>query len=245
MVKIMYNSSLKIEIILLIMVFFKILLRWIFIFCTRNTHSHMCYSRIGDQNQPKILLEVCQLKKRWRIHKSGSIHDASNYRPISKISIIAKILENVVTDEVFKKFKRIIIPQQHGFFPKRSTVTNLLSYTETLQNCVDQGGRTDVVYTDFAKAFDKVNHSKLLEKLHGHGIYGSLLKWFESYQKERSQIVQVGEFAPSQLTSRLQLFKVCIWVRFCSQSLLMTLRKFCVTWIFASTLMTWKSLKKY
>ena len=127
------------------------------------------------------------------IHKSGSIHDATNYRPISKLSIIAKILDNIVTDEVFEKFKRVIIPQQHGFFPKRSTVTNLLNYTETLQKCVDQGGQTDVVYTDFAKAFDKVNHNKLLEKLHAHGISGSLLKWFESYLKERSQIVQVGE----------------------------------------------------
>ena len=137
-------------------------------------------------------LKVGHFPTQWKlalvtpIHKSGSIHDAFSYRPISKISIIAKILENIVTDKVFKKLKRIIIPQQHGFFPKRSTVTNLLSYTETLQNCFDQGGQTDVVYTDFAKAFDKVNHNKLLEKLHAHGIYGSLLKWFESYLKGRS-----------------------------------------------------------
>ena len=102
-------------------------------------------------------------------------------------------MDNIVTDEVFEKFKRIIIPQQHGFFPKRSTMTNLMNYTETLQKCIDKGGQTDVIYTDFAKAFDKVNHNKLLEKLLAYGISGSLLKWFESYLKERSQIVQVGE----------------------------------------------------
>ena len=152
------------------------------------------------------------------IHKSGSIHDATNYRPISKLSIIAKILDNIVTDEVFEKFKRVIIPQQHGFFPKRSTVTNLLNYTETLQKCVDQGGQTDVVYTDFAKAFDKVNHNKLLEKLTPMGSLVHCLSGLNHTLKKDLKLYKLVSPYHSQLTSRLRLFKVLIWVRYYSQS---------------------------
>ena len=58
---------------------------------------------------------------RWKkanatpIHKSGSTHDANNYRPISKLCIAAKVLDCIIADEVFEKFKNPIVPQQHGF----------------------------------------------------------------------------------------------------------------------------------
>jgi Reverse transcriptase (RNA-dependent DNA polymerase) len=112
------------------------------------------------------------------IHKDGSQHDVRNYRPISKLSIPAKIFDNILADEVSERFENIIIPNQHGFFRRRSTVTNLASYTEKLQRCVDSGGQTDVIYTDFSKAFDKVSHVKLLEKLRRAGIGGTMLRLF-------------------------------------------------------------------
>ena len=136
---------------------------------------------------------------RWKlahvtpIHKDGSRHDARNYRPISKLSIAAKVFDNLIADEIFERFQHDIIPQQHGFFKKRSTVTNLFDYTERLQKSLDNSGQTDVVYTDFSKAFDKVNHSKLIEKLHNLGIGGKLLEWFRSYITKRVQKVQIGE----------------------------------------------------
>lgn len=127
------------------------------------------------------------------IHKEGSTHDVRNYRPISKLSIAAKIFDNIVADELFDQFKDVIVPQQHGFFKKRSTVTNLIDYTERLQKTIDSMGQTDVIYTDFSKAFDKVSHRKLLEKLHRQGIGGRLLDWFRSYITGRTQRVQIGE----------------------------------------------------
>jgi hypothetical protein len=137
------------------------------------------------------------------IHKDGSTHDAKNYRPISKLSIPAKVFDNIIADEIFERFKNIIIPQQHGFFRKRSTVTNLADYSEKLQRALDAKGQTDVVYTDFSKAFDKVDHSVLINKLQRLGINGKMLDWFRSYIIGRQQRVQIGEIfsRPIQVTS--------------------------------------------
>lgn len=128
------------------------------------------------------------------IHKEGPLHDARNFRPISKLSIPAKVFDNILADEVAERFQDAIIPEQHGFFRKRSTVTNLVNYIERLMHCVDSGGQMDVVYTDFSKAFDKVSHAKLLRKLRLLGIAGPILQWFWSYLTGRSQRVQIGNF---------------------------------------------------
>jgi hypothetical protein len=127
------------------------------------------------------------------IHKGESPHDVMNYRPISKLCIAAKILDNIVADELFDRFESKIIPQQHGFFRKRSTVTNLANYTEKLQRSLDKTSQTDVIYTDFSKAFDKVNHHRLIKKLRDFGIGGVMLKWMESYIVGRTQFVQIGD----------------------------------------------------
>lgn len=125
------------------------------------------------------------------IHKSGSLNDVRNYRPIAKLSIIAKIIDSLMADQLFMHFSHIISTNQHGFFKKRSTVTNLMAYTDKLQQCLEEGGQVDVIYTDFSKAFDKVNHQLLLNKLDSLGVGGSALKWFESYLTGRTQRVKI------------------------------------------------------
>lgn len=126
------------------------------------------------------------------ILKSGAAFDVQNYRPISKLDIIGKVFESIVTDELFNKFQHIISPSQHGFFRGRSTTTNLIGYAEQLHRLMDEMGQMDVIYTDFSKAFDKVNHRMLLNKLHKVGICGKMLLWLESYITGRSQQVKVG-----------------------------------------------------
>ena len=64
---------------------------------------------------------------------------------------------------------------QHGFMAGRSCLTNLLEYLEELTRLVDQGHAVDIVYLDFAKAFDKVPHKRLLMKCEGLGIRGNVL----------------------------------------------------------------------
>jgi Reverse transcriptase (RNA-dependent DNA polymerase)/Endonuclease-reverse transcriptase len=134
------------------------------------------------------------------IPKEGSAHDVKNYRPISKLSVPAKVFDSIMTDELFDRFKDIIVPQQHAFYRKRSTVTNLADHTEKLQRCVDRGSQTDVIYTDYAKAFDKIDHSILVNKLQTLGISGNLLTWFWSYIVGRSQRVQIGESLSNPIT---------------------------------------------
>ena len=100
----------------------------------------------------------------------------------------------ILADEVFERFKDIIIPQQHGFYKKRSTVTNLVDYTEKLQRAIDESCQVDSIYTDFSKAFDKVSLTRLLQKLEANGISGKMLQWFKSYITGRRQRVQIGEY---------------------------------------------------
>jgi hypothetical protein len=133
------------------------------------------------------------------IFKSGCISDVKNYRPISLLCTVSKVLESIVTDCLFETFKSVIIPMQHGFFKSRSTVTNLLNYTEFLQRCMDKQIQVDVIFTDFSKAFDKVSHMRLLYKLKCSGIHGPLLKWLESYLTNRKQIVKLNGFVSREI----------------------------------------------
>ena len=78
----------------------------------------------------------------------------------------------------------ILDPNQHGFRKGRSCLTQLLKhYDEILQN-YSSGVETDVIYLDFAKAFDKVDHNLLIAKLEIYGIRGKLLSWIKSFVTE-------------------------------------------------------------
>lgn len=83
---------------------------------------------------------------------------------------------------------------QHGFLKQRSTTTNLAEFTQFVLRNMEGGGQVDVIYTDFEKAFDRVDHIILLTKLETLGIHGDLLRWVKSYLSNRSQAVVVGGF---------------------------------------------------
>ena len=78
---------------------------------------------------------------------------------------------------------------QHGFLPGRSCLTNLLAYLENVTKHVDSGLPVDTLYLDFAKAFDKVPHRRLLMKLKAHGIDGVVLEWIRRWLTDRKQQV--------------------------------------------------------
>lgn len=122
------------------------------------------------------------------------MNDVTNYRPISIISQFAKMFEGLIYNAVYSHLRHIISLRQHGFVSNRSTMSNLLIYTTFIYNTFEARGQVDAVYTDFAKAFDRVDHSILTMKLHCAGIHGSLLRWFESYLINRSQIVALAGY---------------------------------------------------
>jgi len=83
----------------------------------------------------------------------------------------------------------LISPCQHGFVQRRSSTTNLLELTSFVIDGFKKKMETDVIYTDFSKAFDSVNHSLLLFKLDQLGFPNNLLTWISSYLNGRSQRV--------------------------------------------------------
>lgn len=131
------------------------------------------------------------------IHKKGSKTDVENYRPISKLCLLAKVLERVVFNQLYESIKSSFIPQQHGFLRGRSTVSNLVNFNEFITYNMERGNQVDTIYTDYCKAFDRIDHKILLSKLLSLGIRGDLFRWFTSYVLCRSQSVVLNGYSSS------------------------------------------------
>ena len=138
------------------------------------------------------------IPKEWKmanivpVHKKGSKDDIENYRPISLTSLVMKTLERVIKEELLIRIMPLLDTRQHGFLNAKSCTTNMVSFSDSvvlsINDCKTFG--TDVVYFDFSKAFDSVNHDLILLKLKYYfGIDGRLLKFIENYLKEREQCV--------------------------------------------------------
>ena len=106
------------------------------------------------------------------IYKKGDKSLASNYRPISLTCILCKVLEHILASNIVRHLdgQGLMYDLQHGFREKRSCETQLIMLVEDLARNAGLGKQTDLILLDFSKAFDKVNHSKLIWKLHNYGI---------------------------------------------------------------------------
>ena len=113
------------------------------------------------------------------LYKKGEKCLASNYRPISLTSIICKIMESIIKDDLMPYVcnNNITTSLQHGFLPGRSCQSNLLIMLNCLTEAMDKGIITDVVYLDFVKAFDSALPKRLTYKLSEYGITSNLLHW--------------------------------------------------------------------
>ena len=148
------------------------------------------------------LMEEGRVPMIWRmanvcpIFKKGAKGDPANYRPVSLTCVVGKVMESLIRDKIVEHLERnnLIRPSQHGFMAGRSTATNLLVYMEALTKMMDESHAVDVLYLDFAKAFDKVPHQRLLEKCRGLGLEGSVLEWIRVWLEGRKQrVVLNGE----------------------------------------------------
>lgn len=117
----------------------------------------------------------------YSIFKSGDKSLAINYRPVSKLSSLLKLLERLIELILFNIFNPIIIDQQHDDFQHgKLKTTNLLCYYAFILNSIKTGGQVVSIYTDLKKVFNLVNINRLIYKLHYLGVGGSLNTWFES-----------------------------------------------------------------
>ena len=128
------------------------------------------------------------------VYKKGSRSTAANYRPISLTAHEVKVFERVIRDKVvqFLESNFLLSLKQHGFRKGRSCLTQLLKqYDDILLNLLNNE-ETDVIYLDFAKAFDKVDHNILIRKLQNIGITGKLCNWINNFLTNRNQFVVGG-----------------------------------------------------
>ena len=150
-----------------------------------------------------LLLNKCfetgQMPSDWKtanvscIFKKGSKIDPGNYRPVSLTCVICKMAESFLKDHIynFVEEKIFFSDCQHGFRRARPCTTQLIQFTETLSDRLDNGEITDILYLDFQKAFDKVPHKQLLLKIKALGISGPIFKFIEDFLKDRKQRVAV------------------------------------------------------
>ena len=139
------------------------------------------------------------------VHKSGKRDVCANYRPIAITSCVSRVMERIVSCQLtnFLNENCIIHPSQHGFRARSSVETAGLVHLNRITSALDKKLFVDVLYLDFAKAFDTVPHSLLKEKLWIYGIRGLLHAWISDYLSNRSQIVIVnGTYSrPTPITS--------------------------------------------
>jgi hypothetical protein len=128
------------------------------------------------------------------ILKKGSSTLVSNYRPISLTSSVCKVLEILIRDSLvnFWDSQNIFHSSQYGFLHSRSTLSQLLSCSAEWYSNFNRSIQTEIVYVDYAKAFDSVCHSKLLLKLKSYGISGPLLSWLHAFFTSRNFRVKIG-----------------------------------------------------
>ncbi|CAL4251641.1 unnamed protein product [Meganyctiphanes norvegica] len=135
------------------------------------------------------------------IHKGGSKLKPEQYRPVSLTSHVMKIFERVVKRNIMKHLieQNLLNPGQHGFVPGRSTKTQLLQHYCDIFETLSEGTRIDTIFLDFAKAFDKVDHDILLQKVAKHKIKGKIGLWLQEFLNNRKyRVVANGEMSDVQ-----------------------------------------------
>ena len=130
------------------------------------------------------------------IHKGGHQGLAANYRPVTLTSHLIKVFEKVIRNHLVRfldennKFNL----NQHGFRIGRSCLSQLLTHYDKILSHLEKGLNVDTVYLDFAKAFDKVDHSLVLKKLSMLGVRGKILEWIKSFLTNRTQRFMVNGY---------------------------------------------------
>ena len=101
------------------------------------------------------------------IFKSGDRAMAKNYRPIALTSHISKVMERIIRMDIveYLDYNNLWDKRQHGSRAGRSTLSQLLEHQDTIVQALENGDNIDIIYLDFAKAYDKVDHSTLLHKI--------------------------------------------------------------------------------
>ncbi len=150
-----------------------------------------------------IYPDIFKQAKVTPIYKKGPKDDKNNYRPISILSVLSKVIERHVSNALCNYLHEYNLVHEHqsGFRRQHSCQTALTKLIDDCLYAIDHGEIVGTVLLDLTKAFDLVNHDILLSKLDIYKLDGNSLAWFQSYLNNRSQQVSVG----SQLSESMPI----------------------------------------
>lgn len=153
--------------------------------------THVCNLAISSGVFPAVFKRAVV----HPIHKSGRRDDVNNYRPISVLSAMSKILERVLNKSLlsFLNVNNILSPNQFGFRRGMSTEDAVLALTEHAVRTLDNKHKCLGIFIDLSKAFDTVSAPELLKKMESIGIRGVVLEMFRDYLRGRTQVVKVEQ----------------------------------------------------
>ena len=159
-----------------------------------------------------LLFQTCIINKAtfpspWKtckvtpIFKEGNKASVDCYRPISLLCSVSKVLEKLIFDTVYQHVEDMLTDCQYGFRKKRSTVLQMIVFLKEVYELYDSQSikNLSILYLDFSKAFDKVPHNRLLQKLYDIGIQGKIFDLIKDYLTARTQFVKIRESSSSPL----------------------------------------------
>ena len=150
--------------------------------------SPVLTSLINKSIKDGVFPKLWKSAKVSALFKGGDKQLKDNYRPISILPTVSKIMERAVHLQLstYLEHNKLISSCQFGFRLGKSTSTALLNFTDHILSNMDNGKVTGAIFLDL-KAFDTVNHEILMRKLKNLGVSGKSLSWFNSYLTGRSQ----------------------------------------------------------
>ena len=129
--------------------------------------------------------------------KKGNTSQVINYRPVSLLNIPGKIFETLIFQKLYTFCSPFLIDSQSGFRKNRSTATQLITFLQKIYEGIATNSDIDVIFTDFSKAFDKVDQGLLLQNIYNMGIRAKLFQVIKSFVVGRRQQVGVKD-SPSK-----------------------------------------------
>jgi hypothetical protein len=128
------------------------------------------------------------------IHKGGDTNNPANFRPISLLPVLSKVIEKLMYNRMLKFINKhnIISPNQYGFRAGHSTKHAVIDLVNHILNLLDNKKTVLSVFLDISKAFDCVNHQILLNKLNYYGFRGLIHSWLTDYLNHRYQYVSLN-----------------------------------------------------
>jgi len=148
----------------------------------------------------QLLMNKHYMPNQWKLahvipcYKKKDKHDPSNYRPVSLLSIISKVMEGLINKTLWKHINKhqLISDKQFGFRAGHSTADALTYVTQKLLDTKDKRQESRLICLDISRAFDRVWHKGLISKLEALGLKGILLKWLEDYLTNRELKVTIN-----------------------------------------------------